>query len=143
MSSLGPIELVVIGFPETPSSGRIAAEIQDLIDREVVTLVDGVFITKDDDGEVTFVEIEQMDSDDSIKALSQFLDDSEGLLSEEDEEEIAAQLEPGSSALMLVFENTWVKPVRDAIYDAGGVVMAQLRVPGVVVDEVMAALAAE
>jgi uncharacterized membrane protein len=139
--SLGPIEFIVIGFPETPSGGRIASEIQSLVDREVVTLVDGLLISKDDDGEVTYVEIEQADADQSIKALSDLLGEAQGLVAEEDVDEIAAQLEPGASALMLVFENTWLKPVRDAIADAGGILMANLRVPGPVVEEVMVAAA--
>jgi uncharacterized membrane protein len=137
--SLGPVELVIIGFPETPSGGRIASEIQALVDREVITLVDGLFISKDGTGEVTFVEIEQADAGEEIKALADLLGDDQGLLADEDVEDVAAQLQPGSSALMLVFENTWVKPVRNAVVDAGGVLMAQLRVPGPVVDEVVAA----
>lgn len=139
--SLGPIELVVIGFPGTPSSGRIAAEIQTLIDDEVITLVDALFVAKDEAGDVTFLEIEQVDADPSIKRLSAMLDATDGLLADEDAYEIADALAPGASALMLCFENTWVKPVRDAIFDAGGVLMAQVRVPGVVVDEVLDALA--
>ena len=140
--SLGPIELVVIGFPSTPTSGRIAAEVQNLIDDEVITLVDALFVAKDEAGDVTFLEIEQVDADASIKALSALLDETDGLLSDEDAYEIADALAPGASALMLCFENTWVKPVRDAIFDAGGVLMAQVRVPGAVVDEVLDALAA-
>ena len=140
--SLGPIELVVIGFPSTPTSGRIAAEVQNLIDDEVITLVDALFVAKDEAGDVTFLEIEQVDADASIKALSALLDETDGLLSDEDAYEIADALAPGASALMLCFENTWVKPVRDAIFDAGGVLMAQIRVPGAVVDEVLDALAA-
>jgi len=139
----GPIELVVIGFPETPTSGRIAEEVQDLIDREVITLVDGLLVVKDNDGDVTFIEIEQEDAGESLKKLASFLDDSDGLLSDEDAYEIADSLEPGASALMLVFENTWVRQVRDAVVDEGGVIMAHVRVPGMVVEEVMAALAAE
>lgn len=141
--SLGPIELVIIGFPETPSSGRIAAEIQNLIDREVITLVDALLISKELDGSVTLLEVEQVDADPSIQQLAALLGDSVDLLAEEDALEVAEEMEPGSSALMLIFENTWVKPVRDAIDDAGGVLMGHVRVPGPVVDEVIAALTAE
>lgn len=140
---LGPIELVVIGFPETPSGGRIAAEIQELIDREVITLVDGLFISKDDAGETTYVEIEQVDVDASIAKLAELIEDAEGLLADEDVVQISQELEPGSAALLLAFEETWVKGVRDAIVDAGGVLMAQIRVPGAVVDQVVTAVSGE
>jgi Family of unknown function (DUF6325) len=141
--SLGPIELVVIGFESTPSSGHISAAVQDLVDREVITLVDGLLIAKGDDDLITYAEIEQVDADESIKALGDLLDpEGDGLLTDEDVDQIADQMPAGTSALMLVFENTWVKPVRDAIQDAGGFLMAQVRIPGAVVDEVLADVAA-
>jgi Family of unknown function (DUF6325) len=141
--SLGPIELVVIGFESTPHSGRIAAAVQDLVDSDVITLVDGLLIVKGEDDSITYVEIEQVDADESIKALADLLDpEGDGLLTDEDVDQIADQMPAGASALMLVFENTWVKPVRDAIQDAGGFLMAQVRIPGAVVDEVLADVAA-
>jgi uncharacterized membrane protein len=137
--ALGPIELFVIGFPENKFTGQIQTRIQDLIDREIITLVDGLFITKNGDGDVTCVEIEQVDADESIARLAAFLEeDGTGLLNDEDVDEIGAGLEPDSSALALIFEHTWIKPVRDAVFDAGGVVMANVRIPGAVVDEVLA-----
>jgi uncharacterized membrane protein len=137
--TLGPIELFVIGFPENKFTGQIQARIQDLIDQEIITLVDGLFITKDAEGDVVCVEIEQVDVDESIAQLAAFLEeDGTGLLNEEDVDEIGAGLEPDSSALALIFEHTWIKPVRDAVFDAGGVVMANVRVPGTVVSELLA-----
>jgi uncharacterized membrane protein len=136
--ALGPIELFVIGFPENNFTGQIQEKLQDLIDQEIITLVDGLFITKDSAGEVTCVEIEQVDVDESIAQLASFLEDGDGLLNEEDVDDIGAGLEPDSSALALIFEHTWIKPVRDAVFDAGGVVMANVRVPGAVVNELLA-----
>ncbi len=69
------------------------------------------------------------------------LTESNGLLSDEDVEEFAAALEPGSSAAALVFEHTWFTPLRNEIVDSGGILLANVRVPGVVVDEVLAAVA--
>ena len=62
------------------------------------------------------------------------------LLSSEDVDEFAAALEPGSSALALVFEHTWMLPVRDAVAASGGVLLADIHVPADVVDEVLAAV---
>ena len=62
------------------------------------------------------------------------------LLSDDDVDAFAADLEPGSSALAVVFEHTWMKPVRDAVVAAGGVLIADLHVPAAVVDEVLAAV---
>ncbi len=140
--SLGPIELVVIGFPGIPTSGAIADTIQDLVDNSVITLVDGLVVAKDDSGDVSIVEIEQVDASYSIKRLEAMLQDGDGLLSDEDAEEVAQQMAPGSSALMRIFENTWVKPFRSAVEEEGGVLLSQVRIPGPVVEEVMAAVAA-
>ena len=62
------------------------------------------------------------------------------LISDEDAEAFAAQLEPGSSALAIAFEHTWMKPVRDAVVDSGGVLIADIHVPAEVVDEVLDAV---
>jgi hypothetical protein len=62
------------------------------------------------------------------------------LLSEEDARELAAGLEPGSSAAMIVLEHEWVKPLRDTVADSGGILVPDLHVPGRVVDEVLRAL---
>ncbi|HEY6633991.1 MAG TPA: DUF6325 family protein, partial [Acidimicrobiia bacterium] len=75
--------------------------------------------------------------------LAAIIDEANGLLSDEDVEEFAAALEPGDSAAALVFEHTWAKPFRDAIVSSGGVLVANMRVPGMVVDEVLAAIEGE
>ena len=135
---LGPIELFVIGFPGNQFTGDIQPRLQELIDAEVITLVDALFITKDSAGDTTMIEIEQVDASERVQALAALIEDGGGLLADEDVDEIAAALEPDSSALALVFEHTWIKPVRDAVIESGGVVMANMRVPGAVVDEVVA-----
>ena len=71
------------------------------------------------------------------------VDRMEALVSDEDVEELVAALEPDSSAAILVFEHTWAKPFRDAVVASGGVLAANFRVPGAVVDEVLAALATD
>jgi hypothetical protein len=65
----------------------------------------------------------------------------DSLISDEDVEELAASLEPDSSEAILVFEHTWAKPLRDAIVASGGVLADNFRVPGMVVDEILDALA--
>lgn len=140
--ALGPIELLVLGFPGNQFTGGILPEIERLIDNGVITLVDALIIFKDDDGEVEFLELDQVDPGRGVAALSRFLDEANGLISEEDMEDFAAALEPGSSAAALAFEHTWFKPLRDEIVDSGGILLADMRIPGLVVDEVLAAVAA-
>jgi len=138
--ALAPIELLVIGFPGSQFTGGILPELETLVENGVITVVDALLIMKDDDGTVDYVELDQVDAGEDIAALGRLLVESNGLLSDEDVEEFAAALEPGSSAAALVFEHTWFTPLRDEIVDSGGVLLANVRVPGLVIDEVLAAV---
>jgi hypothetical protein len=134
---LAPIELLVIGFPGNEFTGGILPELETLVENGVITVVDALLIMKEEDGTVAFLEFDQIDTDEAIAAFGRLLFEGNGLLSDEDVEEFAAALEPGSSAAALVFEHTWFKPLRDEIRDSGGVLLANMRVPGLVVDEVL------
>lgn len=137
---LGPIEVLVVGFPGNRFTGGILPELEKLVESETITIVDALFITKDLDGEVDFVEFDQIDENADAAALGRFIGSSLDLLSDEDADAFADALEPGSSAAALVFEHTWFKPLRDEILDSDGVLIADMRIPGLVVEEVMAAV---
>jgi uncharacterized membrane protein len=138
--SLGPIEVVVLGFPGNRFTGEIRPRIMDLVERDIVTVIDALFITKDDDGTVGFLELEQLVDDPEIAALSGLLSSRLDLLASEDAPELASELVPGSSALALVFEHRWMVPVREAIAGSGGVLLADLHIPPDVVERVLAAV---
>lgn len=139
--SLGPIEVLVVGFPGNQFSGLIIPELERLIEADVISVVDGLLVSKDADGDVTFVEFDEIGENDDAARLADVLDQLESLISDEDVDELSAGLEPNSSAAILVFEHTWAKPFRDAIVDSGGVLAANFRVPGLVVDELLDELA--
>src|ERR1700683_2787083 len=68
--TLGPVELVVLGFPGSRFTGEIRPRIQDLVDRNIVNIVDALLITKSDDGEVTYFEMDEIqDVDPDLRAL--------------------------------------------------------------------------
>ncbi|PKH40934.1 hypothetical protein SAMN05192575_11162 [Nocardioides alpinus] len=138
--TLGPIEVVVIAFPGNQFNGRILPELGRLLDAGTVSIVDGLLISKDAAGNTTFVEIDDDGLGEDVARLAHLFDRFDELISDEDVEELAADLDPDSSAAVLVFEHTWVRPLRDAIVDSGGVLAANFRVPREVVDEVMTAL---
>ena len=140
--SLGPIEVLEIAFPGNQFNGEILPELERLVEAGTISIVDGLFVRTDADGEVEFYELSEVGADDSVNRLAGLLDEIEGLLSDEDVAELAAGLDPDSSAAILVFEHTWAKPFRDAIVGSGGVLAANFRVPGMVVDELLDELAA-
>lgn len=140
--SLGPIEVLEIAFPGNQFNGEILPELERLVEAGTISIVDGLFVRKDGDGEVEFYELSEVGADDSVNRLAGLLDEIEGLLSDEDVAELAAGLDADSSAAILVFEHTWAKPFRDAVVGSGGVLAANFRVPGLVVDELLDELAA-
>ena len=140
--TLGPVEVLVIAFPENNFNGKIIPEIQALIERQIITVVDGLLITKDAEGDVAFLEFGQAGADEGLALFGELMAETVyDLFSDEDVEEFAVGLEPNSSAAMLAFEHTWAKPFRDAIVDSGGILVSNVRIPGIVIDEVLAAVA--
>ena len=137
---LGPIEIVVIAFPRNQFTGEILPAIGELVDSDTISIVDALFVQKDADGAVEYTEFEELSENSDAAFLTEVIDRIEGLISDDDVQELAENLENDSSAAILVFENTWVKPLRDAIVGAGGVLLESVRIPGAVVEEVLAAL---
>jgi len=139
--ALGPIEVLVVGFPGNQFNGEILPELERLIENDTISIVDGVLLQKDADGTVTFTEFEELGSNPDAARLAELMNQVESFISDEDVDELAAGLEPNSAAAMLVFEHTWFKPLRGAIVDSGGVLVSNFRIPGLVVEELLAELA--
>ena len=139
--ALGPIEVLVVGFPGNQFNGQIIPELEKLIDTDTISIVDGILVRKDEDGEITFTEFDELGANADATRLAEIMDQIDSLISDDDVNELVSALEPNSSAAILVFEHTWSKPFRDAIVDSGGVLVANFRVPGLVVDELLAELA--
>ena len=104
-------------------------------------IIDGLLVKKDINGDVTFVEFDELGINDDAAKLAGVVDQLDALISDEDVEEWAAELAPGNSEAILVFEHTWAKPFRDAVVESGGVLGANIRLGGEVVDELLAELA--
>jgi hypothetical protein len=139
--TLGPVEVLVIAFPGNQFTGEIIPELERLVDTDTISIIDGLLVRKDADGEVSYLEFEELGGNADAERLAGVMDQLDSLISDEDVEELAASLEPNSSEAILVFEHTWAKPLRDAIVASGGILTDNFRVPGMVVDEVLDALA--
>jgi hypothetical protein len=117
---LGPIDVVVIGYPSgAPATGDSIPLFLDLVDRGIIRVFDVRFVKKNDDG--TFVGLDPGDLDVRTAGdLAAFDGASTGLLSDDDVALAAAQIEPGSSAVMIVYENRWAGPFIAAVRRNGG-----------------------
>jgi Family of unknown function (DUF6325) len=135
LSEMGPIDYVIVEWPGRQPNGEAAPHLLDLVDRGLIRILDLTFIAKDEDGSVTRLEI--ADLGDEVAAFAEFEGASSGLLSDEDTDEAAGALEPGTSAALLVYENTWAAPFASALRSSGAQLVASGRIP---IQDVVAAL---
>jgi uncharacterized membrane protein len=136
-TDLGPVEILVVSFPGSQFTGEIAPALGDLVASGLIRVIDLVFVTKDDAGDVVGIELSDLDEATS-GAFQPHVEEPNGLLADEDIEDLGADLEPGSSAAILMFEHVWATRFRDAVLDSGGELVAAIRVPKEVIDEVLA-----
>lgn len=128
MEEIGPVDYAVIAFPGNRFNGAIAPALADLVESGTIRLIDAAFVSKEADGEVLAFEFTELapDVQNALEALNIQVD---GLFS--DDELIAAgeELEPNTSAALLVWENVWARNVAQSIREAGGMLVAFDRVP--------------
>jgi hypothetical protein len=135
LDEMGPVDYVLVEWSGKQPTGEALPHLVDLVEGGIIRILDMAFITKDEDGMVAGVEI--ADLGDRIEEVSIFEGASSGILSEEDTQEAAQALEPGTSAALLVYENTWAAPFAAAVRRSGGQLVAGGRIP---VDAIIAAL---
>ena len=135
LNEMGPIDYILVEWPGRQPNGEVAPHLVDLVDRGLIRILDLTFIAKDEDGAVRGLELADVGG--QVAELSVFEGASSGLLSDEDVEEAGGALEPGTSAALLVFENTWAAPFATAVRRSGGQLVASGRIP---VQAVLAAL---
>jgi dihydroorotase-like cyclic amidohydrolase len=127
LEEMGPIDYVLIEWPGRQPTGEAAPIVADLVERGIIRVLDLAFITKDEDGELAGLEI--TDLGEQVEELKLFEGASSGLLGDDDISEAASALEPGTSAALLVFENTWAAPFASAVRRSGGQLVANGRIP--------------
>ncbi|KFG08383.1 MULTISPECIES: DUF6325 family protein [Streptomyces] len=125
---VGPIDYLVVEFPGSRMTGEGLPLLVDLVDRGLIRILDLVFVRKNDDGSVTGLEIADFTGDGELD-LSVFEGASSGLLGQDDVEEAAVALRPGSSAGILVYENRWAAPFAAALRRGGAELVASGRIP--------------
>jgi hypothetical protein len=129
-AELGPVDYLVVAFPasKADSSAEMASELRALMDGGTVRVLDLVLLSKDMDGSVEAAELRDAD-DGEVGQLRAAEADLAVLLAASDVEEIGAMLEPGSTAAVLVGENTWAAPFGSAVRRSGGQLVTSGRIP--------------
>jgi hypothetical protein len=128
VDELGPVDWIVVEFPGSRFNGEIAPALRDLVDRDLVRVLDLLVLKKDSDGTLEAFELSDLDTSE-IGELRGYESQLAMLLSEDDVTAVAAAIEPGSSAAVLVWENTWAAPFASAVRHSGGQLVASGRIP--------------
>lgn len=131
---LGPIDYLVVEFPGNRMTGEGLPLLVDLVDRGIIRILDLVFIRKEVDGSVQAIALDDWGDEADLRV---FVGAQSGLLGDDDLAEAAAAIEPGCSAGILVYENTWAAPFATALRRGGAQLVAAGRIP---VNEFLAAL---
>ena len=139
VDELGPVDYLVVEFPAGAQNfdGEMAAELVRLSDAGIIRVLDLLILQKAADGSVDAYEIDETDAVDEIRALETHVSE---ILAADDVAHLAAAMEPGSVAGVLVWENTWAAPFASAARRAGGQLIATGRIP---IQAIAASLEAE
>ena len=127
LQELGPIDYVLLEWPNQQPTGEVVPLILDLVDRGIIRLLDIAVMAKDEDGEIGVLDL--ADLDDGDEGFGAFDGASAGLIADEDLEDAASALRPGTSAAVLVWENRWAAPIAVALRQSGGQLVASGRIP--------------
>jgi hypothetical protein len=125
---IGPVQYLIVAFPGNRFTGQIAPALADLVEAGTIRIIDIAFVGKDENGEIGAFEIDDIDPE-VRRGLENMGARSGGLFNEEDLQAAAEELEPNSSAALLVWEELWAKEVAEAMRNAGGVLLDYDRIP--------------
>lgn len=128
IDELGPVDFLVVEFPPDRAdfSGEMAAELLALVEAGTIRILDLLILQKDDQGNVDAMEIEDLEDAGELRQLEAHIAE---LLAEEDVVHLAAAMDPGTTAAVLVWENSWAAPFASAARRSGGLLVANGRIP--------------
>jgi hypothetical protein len=128
LNAMGPISYLVVEFPGNKMTGEGFPILVDLVDRGLIRILDLAFATRDADGSISMIELQDIDRDGQFD-MATFEGASSGLLDEGDLADAASVIQAGSSAAVLIFENKWATPLTQALRRGGAELVAAGYIP--------------
>jgi len=132
MTEIGPVDYLIVAFPGNEFRGEIAPALADLVEAGTIRIIDLAFVGKDAEGNVAAFELTDIDPE-VREGFEKAGVEVNGLFNEDDLAAAGEELEPNSSAALLVWENVLARNVAQAMRDAGGEVLDFDRIPHEVV----------
>ena len=135
----GPVELFLIGFDGDRPGTAVLDAILELVQADTVRLLDLLFVSRSHEDELRVIELDEVADEYGLAELEIA---EVSLAGEEDVEDLAGAIAPGTSAAILVIEHRWVKSFAETLFAAGGQVLHTERIPAPVVNALVAAVSA-
>jgi hypothetical protein len=128
LDDLGPVDYLVVEFPAGAKNftGEMAAELLKLVDAGTIRVIDVLILDKNEDGSVDVTELSDIEQLGELQSIEAELAE---LLAADDVDHLAAAMEPGSTAGVLIWENLWAAPFASAARRSGGQLIANGRIP--------------
>lgn len=128
MTTYGPVDLIVLEFKGNQFKGEVVPALIDLVENKTIRLIDLVIVRKDDQGKVSLTELQQADNA-TVRIFDPLKVDVTGMIKKEDLDMIGEMLANNSTAAAMLFENLWALRFKQAVLDAKGRVVFQVRIP--------------
>jgi Family of unknown function (DUF6325) len=135
--SIGPVEMLVLKYTGDKFTGVPAAKIKALVDLGIIRVIDVIFARKGEDGEVTVLELNDLE-DDEHGHFDPIVHDVTQVLNKDDVRTLTAEWEPRTTAVVALFENVWIGDFQQAVAEAGGEVVLAERIPRSVIEDIEA-----
>jgi hypothetical protein len=135
---VGPVELIVLVFPSERADAAVVSAISEVVARGDVTVLDLIYLARTADGQVRLVDVDENLDEVGLGSLQVM---AQALVSEDDLEVLRDELDPGTSAAVIVYEHSWARRVAAAVQQAGGRVALHIQVPRDTVEAAMVAAA--
>lgn len=133
---LGPVELAVLTFPAGRVAPSVVDALREVVDHGAATIIDLIYLARTADGEIVQLEVDEPLQDVGLGGLSV---DPRGLVSDADLDIVRDTLEPGDSAVVVVYEQTWARRLGSTVAAAGGELALHVQIPRDAVDAALAA----
>lgn len=124
----GPIDYIIVGFEGNKFDGSILKSLNDPIEKGIIGLIDLALVKRDEDDTVSVINVSDLGDEYAVSFIEQHKQDTTSQIGEDDINEVADLIEKNCAAGLLVIEHLWAKPLKEAIINANGVLLAEGRI---------------
>ncbi|HSX53408.1 MAG TPA: DUF6325 family protein [Patescibacteria group bacterium] len=123
----GPIDYIIVGFEGNKFDGSVLKALAEAIDKGIIALVALSLLVKNEKGDTAIIDVAQSGDEFIVNFVEKYKTEKD-LITQDDIDEVSDLLENNTSAGLLIIEQLWAKPLKQALLDAKGVLVAEGRI---------------